>query len=777
MKNIIALLLLTILATPLFAIKKQNVLILHSYNQSYKWTNDLNIGIDEVLKEKFTNIRVFIEYMDTKRYVSNNHYDNLLAVYTNKYKDVKFDLIISSDNNAYNFLKKYNKTLFKSAPVVFSGVNYLKEGDLDGFENFTGINEKADIKQNYLLIKKLQPKVKNIYTVIDTTTTGKVVKEEAKRIFKELSNDGINYEIIENLTEEELKHKVKTLPKNSALLLSVYFRGKDNRSYAYFEISKMISNNSKAPLYALWDFNLEHGIVGGYLTSGRSQGKEAALMGLKVLNGVKIENIPVKYKSPNNYMFDYNEIIKYNINQNLLPKNSIIINKPLDFYKVYKKEIITLIILFILMLILIVVLSINIQRRKIAESKMKKQLIFEQTLIDTVNAPIYYKDRQGRYIGCNKAFEEHLEKNKFDIIGKTVYDVLPKKIAKIYNTKDNELLKTGKSQQYEGIREFKDGSIVDLVFYKDVFYDENNNIDGFVGAIFDITQLKNITKELNDLNINLENKVHDRTLELEESNEELEQTISNLKITQNKLVESEKMASLGGLVAGVAHEINTPVGMSLTAITHFLEISINIHKDYLEQNISEEDFESYLKTSQELAKSIYNNLEKTANLVKSFKQIATDQTSELQREFNLKKYLNEILLSISNILNKTNLQVIVNCDKDINIKSYPGAYSQIISNLVINSIVHGYEDNEKGTITIDVTQNKTQLEISYKDNGKGIKKGNLSKIFEPFFTTNRTKGGTGLGLNVIYNIVTNTLKGEFSCKSTENKGVEFIILV
>jgi len=764
-------------ATPLLANKKQNVLILHSYNQSYKWTNDLNNGIDEVLKEKFTNIRVFIEYMDTKRYVNNNHYENLFNLYTNKYKDVKFDLIISSDNNAYNFLKKYNKTLFKTVPVVFSGVNYLKEGDLKEYKNFTGINEKADIKQNYELIKKLQPNVENIYTVIDTTTTGKTVKQEAKRIFKELSGDGIHYEIIENMTQDELKHKVKTLPNNSAILLSVYFRGKDNSSYAYYEISKMISNNSKAPLYALWDFNLEHGIVGGYLTSGLSQGKEAALMGLKVLDGVKVKDIPVKYKSPNTYMFDYNEILKYNINPDLLPLNSYVINKPLSFYEVYKKEIYTLITLFIMMLILIIVLLINIQKRKHAEKRIKNQLIFEQKLIDTVNAPIYYKDKKGRYIGCNKAFEEHLEKDKSEFLGKTVYDVLPENVATIYNTKDKELLKTGQSQEYEGIREFANGTVVDLVFYKDVFYDEKNSIEGFVGAIFDITQLKKTTKELNNLNKNLERKVLERTQELEDSNDELEQTITNLKVTQNKLVEVEKMASLGGLVAGVAHEINTPVGVGLTGVTHFLDISKEINNSYLKNSMTEEDFEEYLITSKELATAIYSNLERTANLVKSFKQIAADQTSEANREFNLKKYIKEILLSINSVIKEANLSVTVTCDENINIDSYPGAFSQIISNLVINSIIHGYDEKEKGTITIDVLRTKEKLKITYKDYGKGIKEENLSKIFDPFFTTNRSKGGTGLGLNVIYNIVTNTLKGEFTCNSVENEGVEFIILI
>ena len=283
--------------------------------------------------------------------------------------------------------------------------------------------------------------------------------------------------------------------------------------------------------------------------------------------------------------------------------------------------------------------------------------------------------------------------------------------------------------------------------------------------------------QLNDLNINLENKVTERTQALEDSNEELEQSISNLKDTQKKLVESEKMASLGGLVAGVAHEINTPVGVGLTGITHFLDITKTINETYIKEQMSQEDFENYLITSKELANTIYINLNKTAQLVRSFKQVAVDQTSENKRKFNIKKYVNEILLSINNVIKKTNINITVSCEDSINIDSYPGAYSQIISNLVLNSIVHGYEDNEKGNILIKIVKENDKIQIIYKDDGKGISKQNLSKIFDPFFTTNRIQGGTGLGLNVIYNIITNTLKGEITCHSIENKGVEFVILI
>ena len=264
---------------------------------------------------------------------------------------------------------------------------------------------------------------------------------------------------------------------------------------------------------------------------------------------------------------------------------------------------------------------------------------------------------------------------------------------------------------------------------------------------------------------------------LEDSNHELQVSLENLKKTQDKLVESEKMASLGGLVAGVAHEINTPIGIGLTGSSHFLELTQDIIRKFDNEDMTRSDFQEYTQNSLELANLIFSNLKRTNHLIKSFKQISVDQTSEEKRKFELKNYINEILISINSVIKKTKIKVIVNAENKIYLNSYPGAISQIITNLIFNSINHAYEDNEIGIITIDLKNENEKTIIVYKDDGKGIKKENLSKIFDPFFTTNRNKGGTGLGLNIIYNIITSQLKGSISCDSIENIGVKFIIKI
>ena len=628
---------------------KQKILILHSYHENLKWTKDINAGINSILEEKYRSAEIFIEYMDTKRYVNEIHYTNIFNIFKYKYSKTKFDLILSSDNNAFNFLKKYNKTLFNSAPVIFNGVNYLQKQDTFGYENFTGINQVYDLEKNYDLIRQVHPNIKNIYTIVDTTTTGKVIKKEIERLYKKNESHNIHYEIIDNVTYNELKQKINTLPQDSAILFTIFYRDKNNDFFEYYEITEMIQKTTNLPVYGISDIHLGHGILGGYLTSGFYHGQESAKMGMEILKGKKAKDIPIQYISPNKYIFDYRELSKYDIDIKVLPRNSLILNKPSSIYELYKYEIIVLSVIFIILILLVIILLINIAKR-----------------------------------------------------------------------------------------------------------------------------IK-IEKEIQELNAHLEERIHLRTQELEESNDELEQTITYLKNTQEQLIKSEKMASLGGLVAGVAHEINTPVGTSLTGITHFLDITERIKRNYDTADLSEEDFKQYLEISEKLAISINTSLTTTANLIKSFKQISTDQITEKRRNFNIKQYINEILLSLSNIIKKTKIDIHINCDEDIQINSYPSAFYQIISNLIINSIRHGFDDDKEGQIDIKVLKEENVLTIIYTDNGKGILEENMNKIFDPFFTTNRGSGGTGLGLNVIYNIIDFQLNGNITCKSKYGFGVEFKI--
>jgi signal transduction histidine kinase len=249
-----------------------------------------------------------------------------------------------------------------------------------------------------------------------------------------------------------------------------------------------------------------------------------------------------------------------------------------------------------------------------------------------------------------------------------------------------------------------------------------------------------------------------------------------LKQTRERMIMSEKMASLGGLVAGMAHEINTPVGIGIGSASQLTEMTKNLKSAYQQEEVSEEEFEKYLQDAVELGELTESNLKRAAELVRSFKQVAVDQSIEEQRAFQLKEYIDEVLLSLKNQLKRGRISVVVDCPADLVFTSYPGAFSQIITNLIINSITHGFEPGGEGKIRIEAGIEDDLLQFIYSDNGKGIAKQHLSKIFDPFFTTNRQGGSTGLGMQIIYNLVTEKLNGDISCESEPGEGVRFTIL-
>ena len=283
-----------------------------------------------------------------------------------------------------------------------------------------------------------------------------------------------------------------------------------------------------------------------------------------------------------------------------------------------------------------------------------------------------------------------------------------------------------------------------------------------------IKQRLKFEKKIVDFSDNLEDKVEQRT-------KELKQNYKKLQSTQAQLIQSEKMASLGALVAGVSHEVNTPLGIALTAITHSIEELKILEENYNNKTMSEKDFIAYINEANQINDSIYKNLSRAVSLIKSFKQVAVDQSSEELREFRLKDYIEEILISLHNRIKKTKLKINVDIDDNITINSYPGAFSQIFTNLIMNSIIHGYKDDEKGNINITANLKDKKLIITYEDDGKGLDDTIKQKIFDPFYTTNRAKGGSGLGMNIVYNLVVKKLHGTIEVKDKDSKGVLFVI--
>jgi len=243
-----------------------------------------------------------------------------------------------------------------------------------------------------------------------------------------------------------------------------------------------------------------------------------------------------------------------------------------------------------------------------------------------------------------------------------------------------------------------------------------------------------------------------------------------------QLIEAEKMTALGQLVVGVAHEINTPMGICVTSTSLLQDLTLELEKSHQKDTVSNEDFESYLAKNKELTAIIMNNIRRTANLTDRFQRVAINQSGEQKQIFKLKSYLDDVCLSLSSNLKQHDHSIEISCNQKIETEGYPIAFTLVISDLILNSITHGFNGEEGKKITIEVNENENNILIIYKDNGCGIEKENISKLFEPFFTTNMG-ANSGLGMHIIYNIITQQFGGEIHCESEVNKGVMFIISI
>ncbi|MFZ6748288.1 sensor histidine kinase [Undibacterium sp. Ren11W] len=290
----------------------------------------------------------------------------------------------------------------------------------------------------------------------------------------------------------------------------------------------------------------------------------------------------------------------------------------------------------------------------------------------------------------------------------------------------------------------------------------------YVALLLDQTDRLDAEHALQELNLNLESRVAGRTADLSIA-------LENLQRTQQELIQSEKLASLGAMVAGIAHELNTPVGNALMVIST-LAHNQSEFEQHLEQGLKRTHLNAFLLSVSEVTDLVDRNLRRTADLIRSFKQVAVDQASEQRRPFDLDEVVNEISMTMSPLLRKSPYVLLNEVPQNIRMDSYPGPLGQVLINLVHNALKHAFEGRENGQFRIHATLlDEDKVRLTFSDNGLGISTQNIGHIFDPFFTTKLGQGGSGLGLSIVHNIVTGMLGGRIEVISTLGLGSEFQI--
>lgn len=363
-----------------------------------------------------------------------------------------------------------------------------------------------------------------------------------------------------------------------------------------------------------------------------------------------------------------------------------------------------------------------------------------------------------RYV--NPAFCRILGFEADELIGTEITEYLGD--LNILNVCMAEVQKHGHCNDQETIFKRKDGSTVHISKNVQSILDEDGNFKEILISVRDLTDIHQLNKNL------AESKQ-----QLEKNNLDLEHTLNDLRSTHKQLVESEKLASLGGLVAGIAHEINTPLGIGVTSATAMHEELETLQNKFNDDVLKRTELEMFFDHANQACKILNTNLVRASDLVRSFKQISVDQTVDDLRRINLSKYIDEVLISIGPSFKRSAIKVVNASDSDIELETYPGAIYQIISNLVINSVTHAYDEAEEGVVDISAHKKDGNIVLQYSDDGRGISEENLKNIFTPFYTTRRGTGGSGLGLSIVYNIVTGTLSGSIAAESIEGQGLRF----
>jgi diguanylate cyclase (GGDEF)-like protein len=363
--------------------KSKKILVLHSYSQDFAWTDEENEGIMSILDTYEANISLLIEYMDYKNYPTKENIDYLYNYYKFKYQDKKIDVIIATDDAALSFALENRAELFSDAPVVFCGVN--REGVdtiTKGYDRVTGVLEVIDPTETLKIAKNINPSLKNIYLLYDNSesglSTGSIVINKIKEF-----DSTINIIPWNNLTYEEVKKKAKEVDENSIVFICTYYSDVNNTIIKMDDITEEISLLSDVPVYYLYDFGLNHGIIGGSLQSGRLQGENAAEMAIRILKGESPNDMPVLIPDTSRTVFDYNQIKRFNVPLKVLPKNSELINKPFSFYETYKSLVLGVTAAFIILLVFVSILifyihKIQKMKRNLSESHEELTQLYEE---------------------------------------------------------------------------------------------------------------------------------------------------------------------------------------------------------------------------------------------------------------------------------------------------------------------------------------------------------------------------------------------------------------
>jgi PAS domain S-box-containing protein len=403
----------------------------------------------------------------------------------------------------------------------------------------------------------------------------------------------------------------------------------------------------------------------------------------------------------------------------------------------------------------------DITDQKRAEDAIAEGRMLLQQVIDTVPAVINVKDRDLRYVLMNRYMAGIFSVEPSEAIGRTTCELMSRYGAAKTDLNDKQVLKTRRG----------------LGFYEEEYLDSKSNMRHWLVNKLPLLDADGEVERIVTVALDIGERKRGEQ-EMRKARDAAETALRNLRETQASLIEAEKLAALGRLVAGVAHEVNNPVGISLTVASALERKTANFSDEVAHGQLRRSSLNDFLATSRDASSQLVANLNRAAELIQSFKQVAADRNYSDQRSFDLADLTEQVVLSLRPGLRKHNLTLSVDCQPNLMMNSYPGPYGQVLTNLFLNAVAHAFPDGRPGVIEISARESgKDNVEIIFSDDGVGMSLDVRRRAFDPFFTTRRDQGGTGLGLHIVYSIVTNRLGGRLDLDSEPGGGTRIQMIL
>lgn len=705
------------------------VLIINSYHYGYTFSDNETIGIWEVLKKSYPGIEPQIEYLDSKNFSDMRHFDLLKEMFLKKYSNMKFSVVITQDDPAFVFIKKYKDEIFPNTPVVFCGVNNFKDEMLKGYKGITGVSEGMDIAENINLMLEHFPETKEIFIVHDVTMSGIAIRNEAIEQIKSVKTHA-KFTFSKECSIKEMLDTLAHLNKNTLALLLAFNRDKDGLFFNFDNFTQMVASVIKVPFYGTREEMLGYGIIGGKIIGGKSHSVFAADIAVDIINGKSVDSIPVFKGSTSKFMFDNNMLRKYSISKNSLPNGSVIINEKESFYSKYYIYIWAIICTFLLLVAIILIMLVNIIRRKKAERALKKlEQRMQMALQLTASSTFENNFKTGEAIISPAAFNKMGYSN--EEIPKSLEDLTrfthPDDLAVIQSATEKHIKGESPSYYAEFRMKAKNG---DWVWHsgsgKIADYDHDGKPLRLIGLSQDINERK-------------------------ENQEKILKYAEELKATN---ASKDKFFSI------IAHDLKSPF-LGLLGFSNVLSKSLD--------ELTHDEIKKYAGYINKATRNIYELIEQLL----AWSRLQTGRIEFIPKSVNLKEICENTIGVLINNARSKNIELHNEIGDNCMITADENMLRSILHNLMSNAIKFS---NKGGTVKVSTKESEGYLAISISDNGVGIKSKDMSKLFrlDEQISTKGTAGeeGTGLGLVLCKEMVAKH-NGEIFAESEAGKGSTF----